>query len=698
MAAIRRCKEWLQERTNFEKILLALSSALLLSFCLAMLFGITYKGSKSRCNSEQDECRSKNCIETAGQILSNVKDDVDPCSNFYKFACGQYGIGRGPVSPVAQNSLDYIYLSLKRLLESPAVTDVEDFDKAKSLYNVCLHYGGLKHEFSRGKYTLQSLLSIYGVDTWPVIDDFYDKDAKSSLEERLASLNLVGIPVVFKAEVIPDDRIPHSYILKLSPGGPEEAGRSESDIRDDQRRRFQMISFFLFLGASEPRAREAADDILAFEADIATIDLKTDEKKCTDSYLLSPQESLRELDKFIPHLNWTKVMNVFWKAAGTSRPYAVKLHCKEKIRKYAELLTLRTIKSCYLYFGWRFISAFSRHIDPSFHLRSGQDPNIPRWKECIYLLEEFSSPLLAEALTKAEMKREIQATVEKVSSSVLSSTNRLLSKSNWLSSELKYRLLQQVEMMDLRFPFKMEGKISRKLLFGTSEVNTEYYSGIVINLYRQRVIENLKKISPTRKVVEIVEPWEFQLTSGRSVPGRGLVVSAFFDKILEPYIRIYGPEELSYGGFGTSIAREVSRILLREDSELHINVLLDAWESNIDVSSCLIDFLDDRLSEESLIYKKELFLDQSSLEIAYESMKTRTKKEEIGLPGPDMSKEQMFFLAYAQTMCGEESPLNKTHYIPVEDRLNVAVSNSKAFAEAFKCNSILSSKQCQFWT
>ncbi|KFM62424.1 Endothelin-converting enzyme 1, partial [Stegodyphus mimosarum] len=459
-----------------------------------------------------------------------------------------------------------------------------------------------------------------------------------------------------------------------------------------------MISFFLLLGASEPRAREAVDDILAFEAEFATINSKTDEKKCTESHLLSPEESLRELDKLIPNLNWTKVMNVFWKAAGTSRPYAVKLYCKEKIRKYAERLSDKTIKSCYNYFGWRFISAFSRHIDPSFRIRSEPDSYIPRWKKCIYLLEEFASPVLAEALTKAEIKREIQATVEKVSSSVLSSTNRLLSKTKWLSSELKYRLLQQVEMMELRFPFKMEEKINRKLLFGTSEVKPEYYSGIVINLYRQRVIENLKKISPTREIVEIVEPWEFQLTSNRSVPGRGLVVSAFFDKILEPYVRIYGPEELSYGGLGTFIAREISRILIREDSQVNINYLLDAWESNIDVSSCLSNFIANRLSEKSLMYKKELFLDQSSLEIAYESMKTRAKKEEKELPGLDMSKEQMFFLAYAQTMCGEDSRLNRTLYIPVEDRLNVAVSNSKAFAEAFQCNSILSSKQCQFWT
>ncbi|KFM62422.1 hypothetical protein X975_06127, partial [Stegodyphus mimosarum] len=211
-------------------------------------------------------------------------------------------------------------------------------------------------------------------------------------------------------------------------------------------------------------------------------------------------------------------MNVFWKATGISRPYRVKLYCKEKIRDYMTRLIQNRNRSCYNYLGWRFISQFSRHIEPSFRFR--MEPNhIPRWKECISLLEQFASPLLAEALTKAEIKREIQDTVEKVSSSIFSSIDRLLSKSKWMSSKKRNQLLQKVKMMDLRFPFRKEENLSRTLLFKTSEIEPENYSGIVINLYRQMVIEMLKKLTPTREIVETIEPGKFQLTSERSVSG-----------------------------------------------------------------------------------------------------------------------------------------------------------------------------------
>ncbi|XP_035232756.1 neprilysin-2-like isoform X2 [Stegodyphus dumicola] len=674
MASKRGCKEWFQERTNFEKTLLSLSSVLLLTLCLVILFGIAYKGSKMECFSEKEDvvCRSRNCIITAGQILSKMNYDVDPCSNFYKFACGRYGSETGQVDSVAQSSVDYVYFALK---------------------------SGLKNEFSYSIETVHSLLLQFGIDTWPVIDIFYDEDTNLSVEERLVGLNLVGIPVVFQLEVITEDNVPDSHILKLSPGGPQDTSRSPEDIRSDQRLRSRMISFFLFIGASESRARKAASDILATESHFADIYWEKDQKRCTGSHILSSEESVSELNRFIPELNWTKVMNVFWKATGIARPYTMKLYCKEKIRDYMTRLLQNRNRSCYNYLGWRFIAQFSRHIEPSFRFRL--DPAIPRWKECISLLEQFASPFLAEALKKTEIKQEIQDTVEKVSSSIFSSIDRLLSKTKWMSSKIKNQFLQKVNMMDLRFPFRKEENISRTLLFKTSEIEPENYSGIVINLYRQVIIEKLKKLTPTKDTVEIIEPGEFQLTSEISVSGNRSVVFAFFDKIREPYIRIYGPEALSYGGFGTFIAKTISRILIREDPATHLNDethLLGVWSSNTNISSCLINFIADRLpiSEESLSDVRELFLDQSSLEIAYESLKSRTEDEKKALPGLDMSEEQMFFLAYAQTMCGEESQLNKNLYVPTEDRLNAVVYNSKAFSEAYKCNS--SFKQCEFWT
>lgn len=35
-------------------------------------------------------CMTKGCVKTSAQILDLIDDNVDPCDNFYEFACGKF--------------------------------------------------------------------------------------------------------------------------------------------------------------------------------------------------------------------------------------------------------------------------------------------------------------------------------------------------------------------------------------------------------------------------------------------------------------------------------------------------------------------------------------------------------------------------------------------------------------------------------
>lgn len=41
-------------------------------------------------SSQSNLCMTKGCVKTSAQILDLIDDNVDPCDNFYEFACGKF--------------------------------------------------------------------------------------------------------------------------------------------------------------------------------------------------------------------------------------------------------------------------------------------------------------------------------------------------------------------------------------------------------------------------------------------------------------------------------------------------------------------------------------------------------------------------------------------------------------------------------
>ncbi|CAL1294949.1 unnamed protein product [Larinioides sclopetarius] len=410
------CAGWFEQRTNLEKTLISVSCLLLLTLVLLILVGIAFKGNNSSDSGDDEKpgCWSVECIKTTGQIVSLMDDRWDPCANFYDYACGSFSQSLG--YSIAQNSIDSIYFSVKDLLESSSGSSSEDLESLKSFYRNCMNFEGLHSKREDTSKIFLEMMERYGVGSWPVLDDHYE--SKLSLSEVLSALTIVGIPVAFRVEVVPNNQEEGSYLLKISPGGPLESGRSAVDIRSDQDLKTYMLFSFLLLGSSTyTKSNRAVDDILG-----------------VDTYYANVEQ-----------MEWNVLFESIQKEAGLNRPFAVEVHCKAKIRDYLIHLNDLVDVISQNYFGWRFFQSFSKHVEPT--LRKSQhngEDDIPRWKECVMLIEKHATPLLAQGLSSQRINKETEEKVQEMTTNFRSTVEKLISKNNWLKKEKKAKILRQV--------------------------------------------------------------------------------------------------------------------------------------------------------------------------------------------------------------------------------------------------------------
>ena len=99
----------------------------------------------------------------------------------------------------------------------------------------------------------------------------------------------------------------------------------------------------------------------------------------------------------------------------------------------------------------------------------------------------------------------------------------------------------------------------------------------------------------------------------------------------------------------------------------------------------------------------ENIADAGGLTASYAAWKDRDhEKPNPGLPGlEEFSKDQLFFIAYANWWCGKVRPAQKVAYIytdphsPADKRIIGTTANSEAFKKAFNCP--VTKPTCELW-
>lgn len=107
---------------------------------------ITAESSKNKSlSNDEDVCLSPGCVHAASKMLEHMDQTIEPCDDFYNFACGQYVEDTIiPDDKVSVNAFsvisDKLQEQLRTIITAPVEDDeIEPFKMVKKLYIACMN-------------------------------------------------------------------------------------------------------------------------------------------------------------------------------------------------------------------------------------------------------------------------------------------------------------------------------------------------------------------------------------------------------------------------------------------------------------------------------------------------------------------------------------------------------------------------------
>lgn len=171
---------------------------LMLSLCI--LFILAEHGSV---------CLTSGCVKTAALVLADMDQTVDPCSNFYEFACG--GFVRNTIIPEDRSSVtqfskanDVLDGQMYHIIDQPVLeTDAPPIRFTKQIFHACMN---LTHIEELGIQPLVDQMESMG--GWPTVKGDIWNQQNWTWQQAIVDFRSRGFDhsYILDFQITPDDR------------------------------------------------------------------------------------------------------------------------------------------------------------------------------------------------------------------------------------------------------------------------------------------------------------------------------------------------------------------------------------------------------------------------------------------------------------------------------------------------------------
>jgi len=661
-------------------------------------------------------------VPIPGFDTSSIDATADPCTDFYKFACGRFAANH-PI-PADQAGVDQFYAlynvntqALNGILTKAAAGGAErspDEQKIGDYYAACMNTDLID---KKGLEPVEPVLK--------EIDGLSDgMRGKAALPLLIGKLQRMGVNVFFGYGEQQDFKDATKQIAVVAQGGlglPEKdyylrTGAKDIEIR--QQYEAHIAKMLTLAGEDAAKAKKEAAGILAFETALAKGSMGVTEMR--DPEKIYHLEPTAKFEASIAPVNFGQFME------GIHSPKVAELNDMTPdffpvLVREVKATDMETLKA---YMRYNVLSSFSARLPKAFddetfdfydRKLNGQPEQEPRWKRCsnsvnsalgealgkVYVAQYFAGDSKAKML---EMVGDIEAAMDKDIDSL-----------EWMSAATKVRAKEKLHGVanKIGYPDKWRD-------YSSLEVKPDDAVG---DKERADAFENDRQLNKIGKPVDHGE-W------GMTPP----TVNAYYDPsmndinfpagILQPSFYDKSQDDaVNYGHIGAVIGHELTHGFDDEGKKFDAKGNLSDWWTPEDTkkfeakTDCLVKeyggftAVHDAAGDVKVNGKLTLgenTADNGGLVLAYMAYLERARAEGVDLTAKKdgYTEPQRFYIAFAQNWCENARPEQVRNQVLVDPhspdhfRANGAIVNQPGFAAAFACKkgaAMVPVDSCRVW-
>jgi endothelin-converting enzyme/putative endopeptidase len=634
---------------------------------------------------------------TPGLDPAAMDRTVDPCVDFYQYACGGWK-ARNPIPPDQTSWSVFAKLAednmviLRSVLEQAAAAPTRDAVTRQigDYYAACMDEAAID---AQGAAPLAEDLA--------AIAQLKSTRQMAALLARLQA-ETAGASLLFNAGSQQDPEDSSRQIAGFSQGGlglPERDHYFRTDaksVETRERYRQHLAKLLMLLGEPEAEARAHAGDVLRLETALAGASLKRVQLR--DPYATKHKMPLKALMMLAPGLDW----RAYLAALNPPRLGTVNVAQPAFFKKLSRLLQTEPLPVWQSYLRAHLANQRASALSAPFvsenfafyrQYLGGAKQMQPRWKRCVRDVDAQLGEALGQAFVQQVFKPETRAATLAMVQRIEAVMARRIQARDWMSEPTKAAALTKLRAVRNKIGYPERWRDYSAIAISRSD-----HAG---NVRRAAAFESARDL---RKIGQPVDRGEWGMTPP--------TVNAYFDPqmndinfpagVLQP--PLYDPlmdDAPNYGNTGGTIAHELTHGFDDEGRQFDDKGNLRDWWQKADAkrfaekAKCISDQYSAYEVVDGLKINGALTLGEDVADLGGQVLAYQAWQEAVAgmtLPERDgLQPDQRFFVGFAQWACSNIRPeqarelLLTDPHSPDRFRINGVVVNMPEFARAFAC-------------